>query len=225
MQDGVPGRIQSIVNIHNPSIEVHRVPSRDQHRRGGHPGAGRRAQHAERRHRRARTSSPFFYNYGVTTVILQKPAAPRRLQPADRRGLRRAAGDPDGARAREGVEHRSAQDRHHGILGRRRARRAGGDLASTRSISANKSAGRSAGRRQLAARFRRARLSGADAVRPRSEHCRSRATRRQRSSPAPAPAMPFTPIWADEYLRGDAEGAASRTSRCTSTATACTGTG
>ena len=79
MTSGVPGRIQSIVNIHNPSIEVHRVD------RGINTGAavilvaGRRAQHAERRHGRRR----------LRPVLLQlrrdhghpaQPAAARRLQ-------------------------------------------------------------------------------------------------------------------------------------------------
>ena len=57
MTSGVPGRIDSIVNIHNPSIEVHRVDRGTEYRRGGDPGGGRRAQHAERRIARAPTSS------------------------------------------------------------------------------------------------------------------------------------------------------------------------
>ena len=39
LQRSVPGRIQSIVNIHNPSIEVHPVDRGNQHRRRGDPGA------------------------------------------------------------------------------------------------------------------------------------------------------------------------------------------
>ena len=38
MSQAVPGRINSIVNIHNPSIEVHTGRSRHQHRRGRDPG-------------------------------------------------------------------------------------------------------------------------------------------------------------------------------------------
>ena len=99
--------------------------SRHQHRRGGDPGGGRRAQHAERGLRGRRLRS----------LLLQlrrqhrhpaEPAAARRIQPADGRGERCAAGDPPGARLREGVEHRSEQDRHHGLLGRRGTGRAGG---------------------------------------------------------------------------------------------------
>ena len=44
MSQAVPGRISSIVNIHNPSIEVHTVERRTQHRRCRDPGGGRRAQ-------------------------------------------------------------------------------------------------------------------------------------------------------------------------------------
>ena len=43
MSQVVPGRISSIVNIHNPSIEVHVGRARTEHRRGDNPGGGRRA--------------------------------------------------------------------------------------------------------------------------------------------------------------------------------------
>ena len=60
MTNGVPGRIQSIVNIHNPSIELHRVERGTNTGRGRHPHRRRRTQHVERRHRgrrfRVRTS-------------------------------------------------------------------------------------------------------------------------------------------------------------------------
>ena len=39
MSQAVPGRISSIVNIHNPSIEVHMVDGGHQHRRGSHSGS------------------------------------------------------------------------------------------------------------------------------------------------------------------------------------------
>jgi acetyl esterase/lipase len=70
MQKTVPGRIQSIVNIHNPSIEVHVVD----------PGINTGAAVIlvpGRGHRTLNVGSegadfvPFFYNYGVTTIILR----------------------------------------------------------------------------------------------------------------------------------------------------------
>jgi hypothetical protein len=70
MQRGVPGRIQSIVNIHNPTIEVHVVdpgintgaavilaPG------GGHNTLNVGSEGAD--------FVPFFYNYGVNTIILR----------------------------------------------------------------------------------------------------------------------------------------------------------
>lgn len=70
LQKTVPGRIQSIVNIHNPSIEVH----------VGDPGTNTGAAVIVvpgGGHRTLNVGSegadlvPFFYNYGVTTVILR----------------------------------------------------------------------------------------------------------------------------------------------------------
>ena len=70
MTDGAPGRIASVVNIHNPSIEFHSVPA--SLNTGAvvilAPGGG---------HRTLVIGSegsdfvPFFYNYGVNTVILR----------------------------------------------------------------------------------------------------------------------------------------------------------
>jgi acetyl esterase/lipase len=66
----VPGRINSIVNIHNPSIEVHTVD------RGLNTGAAVILA-AGGGHNTLNVGSeaadfvPFFYNYGVTTVILR----------------------------------------------------------------------------------------------------------------------------------------------------------
>src|ERR1041385_8082819 len=70
MQASVPGRIQSIVNIHNPSIEIHPVdkgintgalvilvPG------GGHNTLNVGTEGADFVH--------FFYNYGVNTAILR----------------------------------------------------------------------------------------------------------------------------------------------------------
>jgi endo-1,4-beta-xylanase len=70
MQKTVPGRIQSIVNIHNPSIEVHVV---DPGSSTGAavilvPGGGHRTLNVGTE---GADLVPFFYNYGVTTIILR----------------------------------------------------------------------------------------------------------------------------------------------------------
>lgn len=70
LQKTVPGRIQSIVNIHNPSIEVHVVdPSNST---GAAiilvPGGGHRTLNVGSE---GADLVPFFYQYGVTTVILR----------------------------------------------------------------------------------------------------------------------------------------------------------
>jgi endo-1,4-beta-xylanase len=70
LQKTVPGRIQSIVNIHNPSIEVHVV---DPNNSTGAavivvPGGGHRTLNVGTE---GADFVPFFYNYGVTTVILR----------------------------------------------------------------------------------------------------------------------------------------------------------
>ena len=70
MSQAVPGRISSIVNIHNPSIEVHTVE------RGINTGAvvilvaggGHNTLNVGSE---AADFVPFFYNYGVNTVILR----------------------------------------------------------------------------------------------------------------------------------------------------------
>ena len=70
MSQTVPGRINSIVNIHNPSMEVHPVE------RGLNTGAAVILV-AGGGHRTLNVGSesadfvPFFYNYGVTTIILR----------------------------------------------------------------------------------------------------------------------------------------------------------
>lgn len=70
MRKGVPGRIESIVSIHNPSIEVHTVdPARNTGAAvilmagGGHRTLNVGPEGAD--------FVPFFYNYGVNTVILR----------------------------------------------------------------------------------------------------------------------------------------------------------
>lgn len=70
MSKSVPGRIASIVNIHNPSIEVHTVD------RGLNTGAAVILV-AGGGHRTLNVGSeaadfvPFFYNYGVNAIILR----------------------------------------------------------------------------------------------------------------------------------------------------------
>ena len=70
MSQSVPGRIASIVNIHNPSIEVHTVD------RGLNTGAAVILV-AGGGHKTLNIGSeaadfvPFFYNYGVNTIILR----------------------------------------------------------------------------------------------------------------------------------------------------------
>jgi hypothetical protein len=70
MSQTVPGRINSIVNIHNPSIEVHTVD------RGINTGAAVILA-AGGGHNSLNVGSeaadfvPFFYNYGVSTIILR----------------------------------------------------------------------------------------------------------------------------------------------------------
>jgi endo-1,4-beta-xylanase len=70
MSQSVPGRINSIVNIHNPSIEIHLVD------RGLNTGAAVILV-AGGGHNTLNVGSeaadfvPFFYNYGVNTIILR----------------------------------------------------------------------------------------------------------------------------------------------------------
>jgi acetyl esterase/lipase len=70
MSQSVPGRINSIVNIHNPSIEIHTVD------RGLNTGAAVILV-AGGGHNTLNVGSeaadfvPFFYNYGVNTIILR----------------------------------------------------------------------------------------------------------------------------------------------------------
>jgi endo-1,4-beta-xylanase len=70
MTGGVPGRIASIVNIHNPSIELHTVPA--SLNTGSVmilvPGGGHRTLNVGSE---GADFVPFFYNYGVNTVILR----------------------------------------------------------------------------------------------------------------------------------------------------------
>ena len=70
MTASVPGRIASIVNIHNPSVELHRVP-------GGLNTGAAVIVVAGGGHNTLNVGSegadfvPFFYNYGINTIILR----------------------------------------------------------------------------------------------------------------------------------------------------------
>lgn len=70
MTNGVPGRIASIVNIHNPSIELHRVPGSLNTGAavivvagGGHNTLNVGSEGSD--------FVPFFFNYGINTIILR----------------------------------------------------------------------------------------------------------------------------------------------------------
>jgi acetyl esterase/lipase len=70
MSRSTPGRIESITNIHNPSIEVHLVP-------GGLNTGAAIITAAGGGHRTLNVGGesadfvPFFYNYGINTIILR----------------------------------------------------------------------------------------------------------------------------------------------------------
>jgi len=74
MSKTVHGRIGSIVSIHNPSIEVHMVE------KGINTGTAVIVI-AGGGHRTLNVGSegadfvPFFYNYGISTIILSEPVA------------------------------------------------------------------------------------------------------------------------------------------------------
>lgn len=80
MSQSVPGRINSIVNIHNPSIEVHLVD------RGLNTGAAVILA-AGGGHNTLNVGGesadfvPFFYNYGVNTIILRNRLRPDGYNP------------------------------------------------------------------------------------------------------------------------------------------------
>src|SRR5207244_12553692 len=70
LRQGVPGRFSTIGNIHNPSVEVHLV---DRSLNTGSavilvPGGGHRTLNVGTE---GADFVPFFYNYGVNTVILR----------------------------------------------------------------------------------------------------------------------------------------------------------
>ena len=69
---------------------------------------------------------PFFYNYGVNTVILRNRLRRDGYNPQTDEVYDALQAIRTGARLRQGMEHRSQQDRHHGFLGGRGIGRSGG---------------------------------------------------------------------------------------------------
>ena len=126
MSRAVPGRINSIVNIHNPSIEVHTVD-------GGLNTGAAIILAAGGGHNTLNVGSegadfvPFFYNYGVNTIILRNRLRRDGYNPKTDEVNDALASHPPGARSCEGLEHRSEQNRHHGVFGRGGIGGAGGD--------------------------------------------------------------------------------------------------
>ena len=83
LSQSVPGRINSIVNIHNPSIEVHTV---DRGLNTGAavilvPGGGHNTLNVGSE---GADFVPFFYNYGVNTIILRSRLRRDGYNPPDR---------------------------------------------------------------------------------------------------------------------------------------------
>ena len=122
MSQAVPGRISSIVSIHNPSIEVHLVEKGINTGTaiiviagGGHRTLNVGGEAAD--------FVPFFYNYGINTVILRNRLRADGYVAEVERRARRPAGRPRRPRLRQGMGHRPQADRRHGVLRRRRARR------------------------------------------------------------------------------------------------------
>ena len=189
MMRGVPGRIQSIVNIHNPSIEFHPADPGINTGAvvilaagGGHNTLNVGTEGAD--------FVSFFYNYGVNTVILRNRLRRDGYNPQTDAVYDALQAVKMVARARARMESRPDADWDHGVL-----RRGGACGACRRHVSGIRPhlehAGRSAGGRELAARFRRAGLSGSDAVRARRQHADSGRTRLRPSSRRPERAMPF----------------------------------
>ena len=219
MSQAVPGRISSIVNIHNPSIEVHTVD------RGINTGAavilaaggGHNTLNVGGE---AADFVPFFYNYGVNTIIL-------------RNRLRRDGYNPqtdevyDAQQAirlvRAHAKEWNIDPNKIGIMGFS----AGAELAAPAAVlfrrfrQEEQRPQRSAGGNQLAARFRghrsipgpspfaRNRTRAADSAQ------RSSGVHRLRRLGRPRPRG-----LGDRIFQRHAGASACRISRCTSTATA-----
>jgi endo-1,4-beta-xylanase len=121
MSQAVPGRISSIVGIHNPSIEVHTVERGINTGAaiilaagGGHNSLNVGGESAD--------FVPFFYNYGINTVILRNRLRRDGYNPQTDEVYDAQQAIRIGTRPRQGLEHRPQQNRHHGLFRRRRAR-------------------------------------------------------------------------------------------------------
>ena len=204
MSRTVPGRISSIVNIHNPTIELHRVETGINTGAavilvagGGHNTLNVGTEGAD--------FVPFFFNYGVTTIILRN-----RLRKDGYNAQTDAVYDAQQAirMVRAHAQEWGIDPHKIGMLGFS----AGAELVAPAALAfdafdkANGGAGDPLARREFASGFRRPRLPRPDAVRTRRRHAR----------PCHAPPAFITcagsgdaqhAIWADQYFGGDAEGA------------------
>jgi endo-1,4-beta-xylanase len=108
MDPVVAGRVERMVNIHNPSIEVHLAVAGNNTGTaiilapgGGHTTLVVGLEGTD--------PVPYFFEYGINTIILRN-----RHRPCPCRGM----------------AYRSAQDRGHGLFRRRRTDHGGGDPVS-----------------------------------------------------------------------------------------------
>ena len=160
MDPVVPGRVQRIVNIHNPSIEVHLAPAPTT---PAPPSSWRRA---------AATATlviglegadpvPYFFQYGINTIILRNRLRSDGYEPKTDGVYDIQQADPPGARPCRRMAHRSAQDRRDGLFRRRRADHGGGHP-----VSGVRSA-RTAATRSAGGRVARGPISSARSIRGR----------------------------------------------------------
>ena len=198
MSQAVPGRISSIVNIHNPSIEVHTVD------RGLNTGAavilaaggGHNTLNVGRE---SADFVPFFYNYGVNTVIL-------------RNRLRRDGYNPQTDAVNDALQAIRLVRAHAkewnidpnkiGIMGFS----AGAELAAPAAVlfedfdKKNSDPERSAGGNFFAARLRGHHLSRSHALRPQSHCAADSAQRSSRVHRLRRLGRQGHAVWADEYF-------------------------
>ena len=218
MSQAVPGRISSIVNIHNPSIEVHPVD------RGLNTGAAVILV-AGGGHNTLNVGGesadfvPFFYNYGVNTVILRN-----RLRRDGYNPQTDAVNDAQQAirMVRAYAKEWNIDPNKIGIMGFS----AGAELAAPggglvrRFRQEEQRPERSAGRHLLAPRLRRHHLSRPDALRAQSHRAADSAQRSARLHHLRRLRRPRPRRLGDRILHRHAGDRRARISRCTSTATA-----
>ena len=220
MSQTVHGRISSIVSIHNPSIEVHMVEKSINTGTaviviagGGHRTLNVGGESAD--------FVPFFYNYGINTIILRnRLRADGYVAEVDAVHDAQQAVRVVRAYAKEwGIDPK--QDRRHGLLCRRRARRS--SRRSLRRLGQEEQRSlRPVRRHFLAAGLRRYHLPRPDAVRPQPHRAaQSRKTFRPRFSSVAAPVTESTPSGLSSITRRCSR-LVSPMWKCTSTATAAT---